>query len=59
MKQESDRQIYEQKDTRPNCDQIAHMLRSIFWQPNHIKHWNKERRKHGKNRSGVNHNRHP
>jgi hypothetical protein len=37
--------VYKIKDTRPGCDQIAHLLRSIFWSPNHLKHWNKERKK--------------
>lgn len=36
---------YKEKDTRPGCDQVAHLLRSIFWQPNHLKHWNKEKKK--------------
>ncbi len=31
------RVIYEGKDTRPACEQIAHLMRSIFWQPNHLK----------------------
>jgi len=30
--------IYKKKDSRPACDMIAHLLRSIYWQPNHIKH---------------------
>jgi hypothetical protein len=29
---------YTEKDIRPGCDQLAHLLRSLFWQPNHRKH---------------------
>ncbi len=51
--------IYEGTDTRPACNQITHLLRSLFWQPNHQKHWAKEKKKNEKNRSGVNHHRNP
>jgi len=39
---EEDFSVYKKKDTRPACDQLAHLLRSIFWQSNHLKHWKKE-----------------
>jgi hypothetical protein len=29
--------IYEKKDTRPYCEQLAHLLRSIYWSPQHLK----------------------
>jgi len=35
---------YKKVDTIRSCDKIAHLLRSIFWQPNHLKNKrNKER----------------
>lgn len=35
--EKKDWSVYKVKDTRPSCEQIAHLLRSIFWSPNHLK----------------------
>ncbi len=29
--------IYEGRDERTSCEKIAHLMRSIFWSPNHLK----------------------
>ena len=31
------RVIYEGRDERTSCEKISHLLRSVFWQPNHLK----------------------
>lgn len=45
---EIDNSEYVKRDTRAGCEQLAHLLRSLYWQPNHAKHFNKI--KHNENR---------
>ena len=35
--EEEDCSKYKVKDTRPACLQLAHLMRSIFWSPSHLK----------------------